>query len=145
MRRTIIYIIGIVLLMASCDLEHSDNGDLDGFWQLYQLDTLSTGGVTDMRDSMTSWSFQMRLMEIRGSYENAKEGVLFRFEHKADSLILSNPYYSDRMVGDVEITDAAELRPLGIYHLREPFYIEALNDDRMHLRTDRLRFHFRKY
>ena len=31
---------GVGMLMASCELEMSDNGKLDGFWQLRRLGTL---------------------------------------------------------------------------------------------------------
>ncbi|MDY2692200.1 MAG: lipocalin-like domain-containing protein, partial [Prevotella sp.] len=30
------------MLVSSCDMETSDNGDFDGYWQLASVDTLAT-------------------------------------------------------------------------------------------------------
>lgn len=34
----------MMLTLSSCEVETSQNGDLDGFWHLEQVDTLATGG-----------------------------------------------------------------------------------------------------
>ena len=34
-------------LLNSCEVDSSDNGDLDGFWHLESVDTLATGGRCD--------------------------------------------------------------------------------------------------
>ena len=52
------------ILCLSCELETSDNGDLDGFWQLKQVDTLQ-GGTKDMRGSGVFWAVQTDLLEAR--------------------------------------------------------------------------------
>jgi hypothetical protein len=130
--------------LVSCELESSDNGNLDGFWQLYQTDTLTTGGVTDMRSAPAYWAVQHHLLEIK-HVANTQMNVLFSFAHQGDSLILSDPYFNNRDSSDIKITDAALLHPYGISRLRESFFVEQLNGNRMRLRTDRLRFHFRKY
>ena len=33
-----------VSVLAGCDIETSDNGDLDGMWRLESVDTLASGG-----------------------------------------------------------------------------------------------------
>ena len=50
--RKLLYLIITFMMIIACDIHRSDNGDLDGFWQLKSVDTLSTGGTCDMRDSM---------------------------------------------------------------------------------------------
>ena len=145
--RKILYILTLGMLLASCELEVSGNKELDGYWQMYQVDTLSTGGIADTHEALIYWGIQGKLLQIRFS-ENGKylgEGFLFRFERGAYTLNLSSPilhhlYDTDEPIDDVEI-----LKPYGIYDLEEVFSIEELNDDRMVLFNDELRLHFRRY
>ena len=62
--RKLLYIFFVLLMFAACDIHTSDNGDLDGYWQLRSVDTLSTGGTCDMRDSMRFWSFQANILFV---------------------------------------------------------------------------------
>ena len=133
------------ILPSSCTLETSNNGKLDGFWQLTQLDTIATGGVTDMREKNAFWAVQMHFLEIKNTSGYIYGNVLFRFEHNRDSLIIFSPRYNNRNAGDPEITDPKELNEYGIYHLRESFFVGRLNGDYMDLQSDRFRFHFRRY
>ena len=135
------------LLFVSCDLETSGNGDLDGYWQMSQVDTLATGGVADTRESLIYWGIQGNLLQIRYSENNLYlgEGLLFRFEKKEPLLTLSSPmvhhlYETDEPIDDVEV-----LKPFGIYRLEEVFSIDRLDDKYMVLTNDVLRLHFRKY
>ena len=145
--RKIICVLTLGMLLVSCELETSGNKQLDGYWQMSQVDTLATGGITDTRDSLIYWGIQGKLLQIRFS-ENGKylgEGLLFRFERGAYTLNLSSPirhhlYETDEPIDDVEI-----LKPYGIYDLEEVFSIEELNDDNMVLFNDELRLHFRRY
>ena len=132
-----------VSLCTSCSIETSDNGKLDGFWQLQQVDTILTGGVTDMRDSMQFWAVQNDLLEIHERISDWQ--IAFRFEHTGDSLILSNPCYDIREESDVIVDDPTPLNRFGIYHLREPFYVARLSSSRMELKSDRLVMKFRRY
>ena len=66
MKRFFIYIIGIGLLLTACDMESSDNGHLDGFWQMTsKTDQYAKRGAVDMRDSGITWAFQGKLLELR--------------------------------------------------------------------------------
>jgi hypothetical protein len=145
--RKILYILTLCVLFVSCELETSGNKELDGYWQMSQVDTLATGGIADTREALIYWGIQGKLLQIRFS-ENGKylgEGLLFRFERGAYTLNLSSPirhhlYETDEPIDDVEI-----LKPFGIYDLEEVFSIEELNDDNMVLFNDELRLHFRRY
>jgi hypothetical protein len=128
-------------------LETSGNEKLDGFWQMSQVDTLSTGRVTDTREALIYWGIQGKLLQIRFS-ENGTylgEGLMFRFNRDGDNLTLSSPvihhlYETDEPIDDVEI-----LKPLGIFNLVETFHIDELDDDVMVLTNKSLRLHFRRY
>lgn len=139
-------IISIIWLLTSCDLQMSDNGDLDGFWQLCSVDTLATGQTVDMRQSQVSWAVQGSLLETRIA-EGIEIGtnVVFRFEHHPDSLWLYAPYLIDRDQGDIQVADVTVLRPFGINELEERFGILQLDGDALILQSKQLRLHFRKY
>ena len=40
--KRLIFVLTICMALVACDIETSGNGDLDGFWQLRQVDTLAT-------------------------------------------------------------------------------------------------------
>jgi hypothetical protein len=143
MKKLVIFIIGIISL-AACDVESSDNGQLDGFWQWCQIDTLATGGITDMRKSRIFWDVGFDLLEIRNTDDFSSQ-VLFRFVQTSKTLLISSPVIKNREVGDIRIQDPQELNTYGIYDLTEQFHIECLNRNKMVLRNERFRFHFRKY
>lgn len=144
MRRAVYCMIGICLTAASCSFEVSDNGKLDGFWQMKSVDTLSTGGSADLRLQELSWAFQGKALELR----NAKvyhDDILMTFSHKGHVLSVSNPIRILRDSGDVVITDVEEIRHFGVNNLKEQFNIVTLNGSTMILQTDSLRLNFRKY
>ena len=145
--KKLLYILTLGILLVSCELETSGNEKLDGFWQMSQVDTLSTGRVTDTREALIYWGIQGKLLQIRFS-ENGTylgEGLMFRFNRDGDNLTLSSPvihhlYETDEPIDDVEI-----LKPLGIFNLVETFHIDELDDDEMVLTNNSLRLHFRRY
>jgi hypothetical protein len=47
----------MMLTLSSCEVETSQNGDLDGFWHLEQVDTLATGGTCNFADKRVFWVF----------------------------------------------------------------------------------------
>jgi len=145
--RKIFYILTLGVLFVSCELETSGNDELDGYWQMSQVDTLSTGGVADTREALVYWGIQGKLLQIRFS-ENGKylgEGFMFRFNREDDVLTLSSPILHHLYKTDEPITDVEVLKPYGIFDLEEAFAIEELNDHNMVLTNDVLRLHFRRY
>lgn len=140
----IIYIIcGSVL--AACNLiETSDNGELDGYWQMARVDTLATGGSCDMTQSHLFWAVQVNLLQVSDT-RFVLPSCLLRFEHQGDELRLSNPYLLDRANGDKPLTDANLLQPYGIGGMEERFTVERLDGKQMRLRSDRLLLYFNRY
>lgn len=131
------------LMFSSCEIETSKNGDLDGFWHLVGVDTLSTSGHLDMSEKAVSWAFQARLLQMRGTGQE----LYMRFVHEDNRLTLSSPHLKDRERGDPEVDDAYMhfLYPYGVNAKEESFSVLRLNDDEMVLRSATLQLHFNKH
>ena len=67
MKRIIYLIAAISLVLSSCTIETSDNGDFDGFWHLERVDTLATGNYLDLSKERVFWGVQHRKCRM-GSY-----------------------------------------------------------------------------
>lgn len=135
-----------VFLFSSCDLETSDNGDLDGFWHLERVDTLSTGGTTDLSQAKLFWSFEVKMMGLQGGSER----FYLRFNQTSDSLTVLSPYYNrghegNDSTGDIPVTDPKAMIEYGIDNLEVHYKKEALSSSKMVLRSHRLKLYFRKF
>ncbi|MCM1078220.1 MAG: lipocalin-like domain-containing protein [Bacteroidales bacterium] len=133
-------------LLAACSLHSSDNGMLDGYWSLRQVDTLSTGASADYSEERVFWSFQAGLMQT----SDMRTGMIFiyRFGNAGDTVAVTEPYLSDRTQGDVKVTEEvmfSDINRHGINSLRDSFFVERLTGSRMVLRDKMLRLHFEKY
>lgn len=141
-------------LLASCNVETSDNGPLDGFWHLERIDTLATGGTTDYSSGYVFWGVQKDLIYIKDSSNGSIGAYYLRFNQTHDSLHITkiyldhghedNPSYEQGGDIPVEAIDN-NLRQLGINALPEHFKKEALNANRMILSTEKLRLKFKKF
>ena len=141
--KKITFLFAALLLLTSCEIEFSNNGKLDGFWQLIAVDTLSTQHTSDLKTSGRTWAFQGRLLEMRDT-KGGYSDLYFSFEHRGDSLFLDSPYLSDRDVDDIKITDVNIVRPYGVNGLKEGFEIENLSNNKLILRSKTLRLMLRK-
>lgn len=147
-----VIIFGIVFGMSSCEMETSDNGDLDGFWHLESVDTLSTGGSCDLSEKRVFWGVQHKLISITHYELLGSRGYYARFEQTGDSLILSsfykNHWHQDKGIdgGDIPMTEMNDtLRNCGINHLEELFHKEVLTSSKMVLSTKEYRLRFKKF
>lgn len=146
MKKIFLFAAGLVLATSCGDLlETSGNGDLDGYWQLAQVDTLATGATADMTGSKVFWGVQGKFLNVLDAHESPSYGYMFRFRHTADSLWLSDARVNNREVSDSLLTDIGPLRPLGVNELAEHFLVERLTGSRMVLRGKVIRLHFRKF
>ena len=152
MKRKLVFLpIYIILLIApcllnSCEIESSDNGKLDGFWQLATVDTLATGGSADLTATGLTWSFQGRLLQLREVTMKSKfDNILCRFSHNGNKLTVNNPAHVDREKGDPIVENVDDLRPFGINNLEETFTVVTLSNKIMVLKSDHLQLNFRKY
>ena len=151
MKKTISVLAICILCIISCTIEPSNNGDLDGYWCLTEIDSLQNGNSVDYHSARVFWAFQGSIMQTQ--YFEAEGGdkytrLGYYFSKEGDRLTVSNPYLSsDRTTNDRAITDDSlfVLRPLGINSREESFTIEKLTGSNMILRNDILRLHFEKY
>ena len=141
--KKITFLFAAFLLLTSCEIEFSNNGKLDGFWQLIAVDTLATQHTSDLKTSGRTWAFEGRLLEMRDT-KGGYSDLYFSFEHRGDSLFLDSPYLSDRDVDDIKITDVNIVRPYGVNGLKEGFEIESLSNNKLILRSKTLRLMLRK-
>lgn len=132
-----------LLSFSSCDLEMSDNGKLDGFWQLARIDTIGGGGC-DMVPSRIFWSVQLHLLQL-SDHSGRNSTYLLRFEQGDTHLRVYDPYLSARNEGDKPLDDAAVLQPYGIQSLDELFVIEGLDNKKLTLKSSLLRLQFNRY
>ena len=145
MRKIFIFLFGIGLFFASCDIETSDNVPLDGYWHLVCVDTLSTGVSTDLSDTHVFWGVQMNLLQaIDHDHDTGHYGYLFNFENNGKTLRLYNAHKHERAEGDILVEDVEILKPLGVNTLDDLFAIEKLNSKEMVLRDNLLRLWFEK-
>lgn len=128
----------------SCSLERDKSGDLGGMWHLVAIDTLSSGGSLDLSEKRIFWSIQGVFLQVDDIDDNI-EPIIFHYEHSAETLILSNPLFNDRVKGDPKVTDLELLKPMGISELNEKYFVEVLDGGKMMLKSNTLRLKFRKY
>ena len=145
MKHFLLLITGICLLLTSCDIETSDNGDLDGYWHLVRVDTLATGVSRDLSDTRVFWGVEMRLLEaVDHDHDMGHYGYLFNFERKGQTLRLYNGHKHERAEGDILVENVETIAPLGINALDDLFTIETLNSSDMVLKDKVLRLWFKK-
>lgn len=141
----IICILG--LSFSACEMETSDNGQLDGFWQLTSVDSLNSGRSADMHQSGIYWGIQVHLLSIKDMKKD--QSFMFRFSMTGDTLRLYAPIkdirHSAGEVLDEHVMTPMELRNIGFSHLEERFKVLQLTGSRMALQNERLRMYFRKY
>ena len=131
MKRLLYIIIGVTLLLTSCDKEDSANGHLDGFWQMS-----SSPGIT--------WAFQGHILELR-DVKKVHQDIVMSFTREGDKLKLSDPYRVDRDSDDVALKDADMLIPYGISDTSTEFRISEVTSSRMVLDNNTTHLEFRKF
>ena len=127
-------IISVISLMTACHMESSENGHLDGFWHLVRVDTLSTGGTSDLHQDYFFWAFQFQLLSVRNTQKSPEEYFL-RFQRQGDELVLSQPFQYVLQGKDAPVENIDLLRPFGINDQEERFRIVHLSSRRMTLQN----------
>lgn len=127
-------IISVISLMTACHMESSENGHLDGFWHLVRVDTLSTGGTSDLHQDYFFWAFQFQLLSVRNTQKSPEEYFL-RFQRQGDELVLSHPFQYVLQGKDAPVENIDLLRPFGINDQEERFRIVHLSSRRMTLKN----------
>ena len=139
--RKLAYIIATTLIagVTSCDIEHIDNGKLDGLWKLQAIDSLNNQTTVDMSTSNFAYAVQGNLLQLQPGT------VFYRFDQQGDSLILHDPYVNTFDESE-PLTDINKVRPFGINNIpREAFYVNELSRSKMVLSSAYLRKKKKKY
>lgn len=140
----------LALCFGSCELESYDNGDLDGYWQLNQLDSIQQQKSVDMVPQKIFWSVEGKLLEMKNLSKTGVPRIYMRFNHEGDRLTLSDPHRYTEPSTPVDQKDPAigtvdSLRLYGINALTEEFKVLELSGSRMAIESKTLRLHFVKF
>ena len=134
-------IAALVLTLGSCEFETSNNGNLDGNWQLTEVDTLHTGGIQNMKDLQIFYAIQMRLINVSAFNDpNVGGNYYFHFEHRGDSLIFKTANSEGKTMYTTQ-----QLQPFGLNKEAEHFKIISLSSNNMILQSEMLLLKFRKF
>lgn len=138
-------LITILFALASCGdlLEHSQNGELDGYWKLTTIDTLATGGQKSVSEQSLFMAVQGKIMMLND--RNNGDEYVFQFNHADGHLKIFDARQSNRGKGDPLLTDPEGLRPFGFNNLEEDFTVEKLTGGKLVLNDGTLRLHFIKF
>lgn len=131
-----------LMFLCGCELETTDNGDLDGYWHLEQVDSLAGQRSVDYGQSHIFWSIQFELLQLTNLEDNT---IVYKLDYNNRQLTLANPCMFDRADGDTLVTNVEVLRPYGVNSLQESFKVVSLESRKMILESPVLRLHFKKY
>jgi len=145
MKRFLYIIIGVTILMTACDKETSDNGNLDGLWQMTLMQNNTTDNAkSDMRSSGITWAFQGHILELR-DVNKVHQDIIMSFDHNGNKLKVFAPYRVDRDSDDIIINDVALLLPYGIGSTTAEYNVIELSGSRMIIDDNVWHLEFRKY
>lgn len=147
--------------LVACDTM-TDNGRLDGMWQLLSVSyNVSEGqdSVVNVKNSRVYMHFQSNLAQITpGALATDSMGrqILMRFDKKGGNLRLHDfyafsetvgPIGTERLAEEILLTDSATtlLRPFGIDGLYANFAIRKLDGKAMVLESDFAKLTLRKF
>lgn len=148
MKKILFILVAFTSFLVSCDIETSDNGNLDGYWHIVAVDTLANSAHTDMSNQKVYWAFQKNLLQLRGSTdtEKALQEFYLRFSLDKDMLTLSDIHLRDREKDDPLVDEST--MPLiyiyGINQMRESFQVLKLNGHEMVIQNETIRISFVK-
>ena len=140
----ILFICVCFSMLTSCgfiELETSGNGKLDGNWHLETIDTLSTGGILDLKKEKVYWAFESKLLVMAGT---TSSGFVCPFTFEGNALILGELHDNKREDGDPIVEDIANVAPYGVNAFEEQFRVVQLTSSKLTLQSEVLRLNFRK-
>lgn len=134
--------------LSACD-KLPENGDLDGYWQVTEVQFCRDGvydSIVPMKEEKIFWAVQLKLISITGISNGESSETLCRFSHEGGQLWITSMYIHKRSE-DILIDDNtfSALRPTGIDGNQAQFQIEALDGGKMQLKSDFARIIFRKF
>lgn len=140
--KKIIFLLTILLSLSSCSVEMTNNGDLDGFWQMYEMQ-VDGGEIKDMRNTGNTMGVNFNIMSFRegGNYDC----IYCRFDNDGTYLRIYDFRVGKHDITDLPVEDPSTLNVFGIFSLDEKFKIETMTSSSMILRSERALLKLRKY
>ena len=140
-----------LLLLTGCSIETSDNGKLDGRWQLMEVSYLDGSNRTvKTKEQLIFWDIQYKLISIHSMtgklHESLTEESLCRFTFTGDSLKLFD-FYRHYREADQKIDDplTTYFQKTGINGIKANFAVLHLDRKTMLLQSDYAKLSFRKF
>ncbi len=128
----------------------SDNGELDGMWQITHVSKCNNGtygAAVDVKNEKAYLSFQLQLAQIKWlskSFQGSST-ILARFQHRGDSLRLYNFYRHFRTTDSLfTAKDTLLLSPLGFKGFENKFKVLEIGEEDMKLQSTFARIELRK-
>ena len=140
-----------LLLLTGCSIETSDNGKLDGRWQLMELSYLDgSNKKVETKEQLIFWDIQYKFISIHCMtgklHESLTEESLCRFTFTGDSLKLFD-FYRHYREADQKIDDplTTYFQKTGINGIKANFAVLHLDSKTMLLQSDYAKLSFRKF
>lgn len=139
-------VILITTFMISCE-SYLIHGDLDGFWQVANLENKETGVITDYNGDVY-YSFQRELVLVtyilpHRPQGQIKENYIAYFTHQGDSIVMTDfRIYLDK---EAKQAPLSKLEKFGLYSTHNAFHIDILDKSSLILDSDKARITLRKY
>ena len=149
--RNISLITIFLLLLTGCSIETSDNGVLDGRWQLMEINYFDgSNRKVETKEQLIFWDIQYKLISIHSMsgklHDSLTEESLCRFNYTKDSLKLSD-FYRHFREADQKIDDplTTYFQKTGINGINANFAVLHLDSKSMLLQSDYAKLSFRKF
>lgn len=140
-----------ILLLTGCSIETSDNGVLDGRWQLMEINYFDgSNRKVETKEQLIFWDIQYKLISIHSMsgklHDSLTEESLCRFNYTKDSLKLSD-FYRHFREADQKIDDplTTYFQKTGINGINANFAVLHLDSKSMLLQSDYAKLSFRKF
>ena len=140
-----------LLLLTGCSIETSDNGVLDGRWQLMEINYFDgSNRKVETKEQLIFWDIQYKLISIHSMsgklHDSLTEESLCRFNYTKDSLKLSD-FYRHFREADQKIDDplTTYFQKTGINGIKANFAVLHLDRKTMLLQSDYAKLSFRKF
>ena len=126
------------------DFDHSKNGQLDGYWHLVSVDSLSNGTTTDLSQQRYYWAVQGTLLQLYSPDWQGGQHFVSQFTHQNSTFTVLEIRVDSRYEGDPVVEDIDRVRPFGINNVTETFQVDDLSGRSLTLSTSALRLRFKK-
>ena len=140
-----------LLLLTGCSIETSDNGVLDGRWQLMEINYFDgSNRKVETKEQLIFWDIQYKFISIHSMsgklHDSLTEESLCRFNYTKDSLKLSD-FYRHFREADQKIDDplTTYFQKTGINGIKANFAVLHLDSKSMLLQSDYAKLSFRKF